>query len=266
MSFRMISLGRVLFVIALAVFGIQYFQYGKYVGGLPPVPPWAPGGAIGAYLVGAVLVTAAISLAINRKARLSALVIASLFLFCVLFLHLQHFSAVVHDGGDRTRAFEPFALAGAALVLATLLLRDTSATAPALTSGKNLILFGRVIFGFSMVVFGWQHFLYATFLATLVPAWLPTHLFWIYFTGTGMIVAGLAITFNVLGRFASYGLAVMFGLWVLVLHGPRVIAQPHNGDELSSLFVALAFCGASLIFPGALAPASCSSAPAHSDT
>jgi len=47
------------------------------------------------------------------------------------------------------------------------------------------------------VIFGWQHFLYATFLMTL-PAWLPEHAFWIYFTGTGMIVAGLAIAVNIL--------------------------------------------------------------------
>jgi uncharacterized membrane protein YphA (DoxX/SURF4 family) len=252
MDLRMILFGRLAFAISLAVFGIQYIQYGKYVGGLPPVPPWAPGGAIGAYLVGVVLVAAALSLASNQKARLSALVVGGLFLFCVLFLQLQHFSAVVHNGVDRTRAFEPFALAGAAFVLAALLPRGASGPAPPLNSKRNLTLFGRVIFGVSMVVFGWQHFLYAAFLATLVPVWLPAHLFWIYFTGVGMVVAGLAITFNVLGGIASIGLALMFGLWVLVLHGPRVIAQPHNGDELCSLFVALAFCGASIIFAGAL--------------
>jgi len=102
------------------------------------------------------------------------------------------------------------------------------------------------------VIFGWQHFLYATFLMTL-PAWLPGHAFWIYFTGTGMIVAGLAIAVNILGSVAAVGLALLFGLWVLVLHGPRVSAHQHNGDEWSSLFVALAFCGASLILCGALA-------------
>ena len=252
MSLKAVVYGRIFFAVALAVFGIQYFQFGKYQGGLPPVPPWAPGGAIGAYLVGVILLAAAISFAINKEVRISALVIGGLFLLCVLFFHLQHFSAVVHDGGERTRAFEPFALAGALLVLAALLQRDTSGGATSIASSKNLILFGRVIFGVSMVIFGWQHFLYAAFLATLVPAWLPAHLFWIYFTGTGMIAAGLAITFNVLGEIASYGLALMFGLWVLVLHGPRVIVKPHNGDEIASLFVALAFCGASLIIAGAL--------------
>jgi uncharacterized membrane protein len=245
-----IDVGQLLFAIAMGVFGIQYLHYGKYVGGLPPVPPWAPGGATGAYLVGVALIVTAVSLAIRKKAELSALVIGGLFLFCVIFLHLQHFGEVVHDGIGRTRAFEPFALAGAAFALAGVLPGGEVARS---ADGGKLVLIGRLVLGVSIVIFGWQHFLYATFLVTLVPAWLPAHAFWIYFTGTGMIVAGLAIAVNTLGSVAAAGLALMFGLWVLVLHGPRVIAHPHNGDEWSSLFVALAFCGASLILCGALA-------------
>lgn len=249
MAIKPIEVGRLLFAVVTAVFGIQYLHYGKYVGGLPPVPPWAPGGALGAYLVGVVLIAAALALATGKKARLAALVIGGLFLFCVIFLHLQHFGEVVHDGIGRTRAFEPFALAGGALVLAGALPGGLAR----LVVGGKLVLIGRLVFGLSMVIFGWQHFLYAKFLVTLVPAWLPAHAFWIYVTGTGMIVAGLAIAANILGSVAAAGLALMFGLWVLVLHAPRVLAKLHNGDEWSSLFVALAFCGASLILCGTLA-------------
>jgi len=39
----------------------------------------------------------------------------------------------------------------------------------------------------------------------------------------------------------------MFFLWVISLHAPRVIASPHNADELISLFVALAFSGTSFL-------------------
>jgi uncharacterized membrane protein len=260
------ALGRVLFAISLAVFGVQYLYFGKYVGGLPPVPPWAPGGAVGAYLVGVILLMAAIGLAANWNARLGALATGCLFLFCVLFLQLQHFSGVIHDGVDRTRAFEPFALAGALFVLAALLPANASPAPPKAASNHSLILLGRVIFAFSMVVFGWQHFLYAPFLATLVPAWLPLHLFWIYFTGVGMIVAALAIGLDKFGVPASLGLALMFGLWVLILHGPRVFNQPRTGDELSSLFVALAFCGASLIFAAALRPTAASPATVRAES
>lgn len=80
-----------------------------------------------------------------------------------------------------------------------------------------------------------------------------------------MIVAGLAIGLDKFGVPGSLGLALMFGLWVLILHGPRVAMQPRNGDEICSLFVALAFCGASLIFAAALTPVACSPAPIRAE-
>lgn len=163
------SLGRLAFAVALAVFGIQYLTFGKYMGGLPPVPPWAPGGAVGAYLVGVVLLAAAINLAVNWKARLAALITGGLFLSCALFLQFQRLSGVIHDGVERTRAFEPFALAGAAFALAALLPADPSTTLPKALSNANLILIGRIVFGFSMMIFGWQHFLYAGYLGRSYP-------------------------------------------------------------------------------------------------
>jgi uncharacterized membrane protein YphA (DoxX/SURF4 family) len=73
------------------------------------------------------------------------------------------------------------------------------------------------------------------------------HLFWTYFAGAGFIATGLATVTNIYARLASFMLGVMFLLWVLVLHAPRAIAAWHNGDEWTSLFVALAMCGASFI-------------------
>ena len=248
---NLVKLGRILFAIPLLVFGIQYIELGKYQGGLPPVPPWAPGGAVGPYLIGLVLLAAGISIISGKYARLSALVIGVLFLLCVVFLHLPHFNDVLHNGNDRTRALEPLALSGAAFALAAILPMGGVSTGDLSTNNK-LILFGRLLFGLSMIVFGAQHFLYASFLATLVMAWLPAHLFWIYLTGTAMVAAGLAITTAIQARLAGMLLGVMFLLWVLLLHTPRVFAAIHNQDELTSLFVALAFSGSSFIFAAAL--------------
>lgn len=248
---NLIKLGRIFFAIPMVVFGFQYIGLGKYQGGLPPVPPWAPGGAVGAYLIGLVLIASGVSIISRKYARLSALVIGVLFLLCVLILHLPHFSAVLHNGNDRTRALEPLALSGAALALAAIL--PTGGSSPGgLSADGKLMLFGRLLFGLSMIVFGAQHFMYASFLATLVMAWLPAHLFWIYLTGTAMVAAGLAITTAIQARLAGILLGVMFLLWVLLLHAPRVFAAIHNQDELTSLFVALAFSGSSFIFAAAL--------------
>jgi uncharacterized membrane protein YphA (DoxX/SURF4 family) len=248
---NLIKLGRIFFAIPMVVFGFQYIGLGKYQGGLPPVPPWAPGGAVGAYLVGLVLIASGVCILSRKYARLSALVIGVLFLLCVLILHLPHFSAVLHNGNDRTRALEPLALSGAAFALAAILPTGGSSPGGSSADGQP-ILFGRLLFGLSMMVFGAQHFMYASFLATLVMAWLPAHLFWIYLTGTAMVAAGLAITTAIQARLAGILLGVMFLLWVLLLHAPRVFAAIHNQDELTSLFVALAFSGSSFIFAAAL--------------
>jgi len=214
------------------------------------VPPWAPGGSVGAYLVGAVLIATGLSIAINWKARVPALVIGGLFLLCVIFLQFPHFSAVLHNGTDRTRAFEPLALSGAAFALAAVLPAEGLGAGIASSHDDQLILFGRLLFGISTILFGVQHFMYATFLATLVMPWLPAHLFWIYFTGASMVAAGLAIATGIQARLAGILLGIMFLLWVLLLHAPRVFANLHNQDELTSLFVALAFSGSSFIFAG----------------
>jgi uncharacterized membrane protein len=244
--------GRILFAISIAAFGVQYLLYGHYLGGLPPVPPWAPGGAIGAYLVGVFLIAAAVGIAAQWNARLFAALLGTLFLLCVVFLHLQHFSDVIHKGTDRTRALEPLALAAAAFVLAGIYSVDPAKAAAWHTAIKYTAKSARFVFVFTMLIFGWQHFEYAAYLATLVPAWLPAHLAWIYFTGAGFIVAGASIATKILGRLAATALGLMFFLWVLVLHAPRVYASLHNADEWSSLFVALAMAGASFLLASTL--------------
>jgi hypothetical protein len=244
--------GRLLFATGTAAFGAQYLLQGHYLGGLPPVPPWAPGGSIGAYLVGVFLIVAAVCIAAQWNARLFAALIGTLFLICVVFLHLQHFSDVIHKGNDRTRALEPLALAAAAFVLAgtfSIGYAKSSTWQTALGIASKL---ARFVFAFTLIIFGWQHFEYAAYLASLVPAWLPAHLLWIYFTGVGFIAAGASIALKILGRLSATLLGLMFFLWVVILHAPRVFASLRNADEWSSLFVALAMAGASFLLASTL--------------
>jgi uncharacterized membrane protein YphA (DoxX/SURF4 family) len=244
--------GRIFFAVGIAAFGAQYLLHGSYLGGLPPVPPWAPGGSIGAYFVGVFLILAAISIAAQWNARLFAALLGALFLFCVVFLHLQHFSDVIHKGNDRTRALEPLAIAAAAFILAgTYSLRSAKSSASQ-TVTEIAIKSARFVFAFTLLIFGWQHFEYAAYLATLIPSWLPAHLAWIYFTGAGFIFAGASIATKILGRLAATFLGLMFFLWVVILHAPRVYASLHNADEWSSFFVALAMAGASFLIASTL--------------
>lgn len=240
----LLKLGRPLFAIPFAVFGVQYFIYGHFTGGLGPYPDWLHGSAPLAYLTGAVLIAISVCILVDWQAPLATDVLAWSYLLVVLLLHTPHLSAVMNDGVVRTRALEPLGLAAAAFVLASSLL-------PASSGRVWRWQLGRFIYAACMIVFGWQHFLYHSFLKTLVPVWLPGHLFFIYFTGVAFIAAALAMLSGILARLASISLGVMFLLWFLILHIPRCLAAPRNGDEWSSAFIALTFAGASFVFAAA---------------
>jgi uncharacterized membrane protein YphA (DoxX/SURF4 family) len=238
--------GRLCFAISIALFGVQYLLYGHFEGGLALVPPWTPGTPVLAYVLGAALILSALSIATLWKVRYSAISLGTLLLLSFLFLHCLHASSILHNGTDRTRAFECLTLSAIAFALAGTLHNDSNFSAQGTTANWSLLL-GRFLFAISMIVFGAQHFMYAGFIATLIPAWIPVHLFWVYLTGTGMIVAGLSIATGILAPLASMGLGLMFLFWFLLLHAPRVVASPRNGDEWASAFVALAVSGGTFL-------------------
>jgi uncharacterized membrane protein YphA (DoxX/SURF4 family) len=248
---HLLKIGRFCFAISIAFFGFQYLLYGRFEGGLPLVPPWTQGAPALAYVLGAALILSAVSIATLWNAPYSAISLGTLLLLSFLFLHSLHASSILRNGTDRTRAFEGLTLSAIAFTLAGTLSNGRNSEAQK-TTRNSPILLGRFLFAFSMIVFGAQHFLYAAFIATLIPAWIPLHLFWVYFTGTGFIVAGLSIATGILAPLASMGLGLMFLLWFFLLHAPRVAASPRNGDEWTSAFVALAFGGGSFILAAAL--------------
>src|SRR5713226_7929732 len=110
---------------------------------------------------------------------------------------------------------------------------------------------GRVFVAVSLVVFGVQHFIYGGFVATLVPAFMPGRLFWAYFVGVAFFAAAAGILYKLMARPAATMLGVMFFLFVLLLHIPRIVANPSDGNEWTSGFVALAMCGGAWVLASA---------------
>ena len=242
----LLRLGSCFFAVSMIFFGVQYVRYHALLGGLPPVPPWTPGGSAVAYATGVLLIFGGVCIAIRRKARAGAALIAGVFLFCVLFLYWPRLHEVLYDGVDRTRFLEPLALGGAALALISLLSGDSGNPSGIRRPPEWLSRTGRWLFALPLIIFGWQHFEYARFIATLIPKWIPAHMFWVYFTAMAFIVAALAILAEKFGRLAATWLGIMFLLWTVLLHAPRVVAL-RGRDEWNSAFVALAMCGASFI-------------------
>jgi uncharacterized membrane protein YphA (DoxX/SURF4 family) len=105
----------------------------------------------------------------------------------------------------------------------------------------------RVTLAGALAGFGVHHFMYPSFIASLIPAWIPGPLFWAWATGAAFVAASLSALLGRYTRLAGTLLSVMFLCWVVVLHTPRILARP--GVELgwTSGFVALAMAGASLL-------------------
>src|SRR5215471_13702038 len=73
----------------------------------------------------------------------------------------------------------------------------------------RLIAFGPLLFGIAMAIFGADHFVGAKVVATIVPSWIPWHLFWTYFVGTALIAGALSLATTVLWRMAAGSFALM---------------------------------------------------------
>src|ERR1700723_1594142 len=73
----------------------------------------------------------------------------------------------------------------------------------------RILVFGPLFFAPPMAVFAAQHFTEARAVATLVPSWMPGHLFWTYFVGTALIAASTSIALNKQAQWAAILLAVM---------------------------------------------------------
>jgi hypothetical protein len=214
---------------------VQNLIYAGGVLALEPLPAWLPGHPGIAYLTGLMLLVCGVALVADKGVRPAAITLSALLGAWVLLLQLPPLIAAPRDGSLLTTTFETVALCGPALVLA----------------GRAKV--GRIFFGLSLPVFGFLHFRYYQYVASVIPGWVPGHLLWTYAIGVAFFAAGLSILTGVQARLTAILLGVMWGTWVLILHAPRAVAALHSRPEWTSLLIALALSGGSWIIAGGIA-------------
>jgi uncharacterized membrane protein YphA (DoxX/SURF4 family) len=234
------SLGRWFFGIAVAASGVLQLITGEFV---RLTAGAARGGqsATWPYVVGVILFATGCAIAFGRKARLAASVVTGLILVSLVFKQVPRLLENPWAGFMWTNPLKAVALAGGGLVTA-LALRDGDGAAPARPRDllEGLAVVALAIF---LVVCGVQHFVYADFVASLVPSWIPGQRFWTYATGVALIAGGAGLLVPRTSRTAATLSAVMVFLWVLLLHIPRAVAGPNHANETAGVFEALAISG-----------------------
>lgn len=238
---KLISSGRIVFATGIAAFGILCFVFRDYVAALQPISDAIPGRMLWVHATGLALLAAGIGLMTGVKARWAALLLAAILFAWCLTIHLPALVINPRNGGAWVGMFESLAMAGAALIVAGNRgdIRRTQ-TQPS----ERMVTFGRFCFGISLPVFAATHYIYADYVASVIPAWIPARPFWAYFTGLAHLCAGLAILTGIKARLAATLAGAMYGTWAVILHVPRVLDSLGNRAEATSLFVAITLCGA----------------------
>ncbi len=199
-----------------------------------PVPKtWPDRAAMGT--VSGLILLAAGGLLLPPRTRAWGALIAAVFIgLWVIVLHLPRAAAKPIDFASWNAVCEALAMASGAFVA----FRELSGQ-----SARVAIW----VMGGCYVVFGCTHFQYATFTATMVPAWLPMRIGFAYLTGAIHALSGLALLLGVRRRWAAAIEAAMMTSFVLLVHIPRVAAHPGDRFELTMLFIAVTLSSAAWI-------------------
>ena len=114
-------------------------------------------------------------------------------------------------------------IAGSAFLIAgPVSVRKELADAPGL---DKLIALGPVFVAAPLAVFAAEHLVGARFIVQVIPPWIPAPLLFTYFVGVALLAAALSLTFKKYVRLSAPLLALMFFLFVLLIHIPGVVAH-----------------------------------------
>src|SRR5215813_1092280 len=133
--------------------------------------------------------------------------------------------------------------------LFTIFLRGDWQKAPGL---DKLILFGPLFYAAPLAAFGTEHFTLTKVIASIVPSWIPWHLFWAYFVGACFIAAGLSLVTKIQARLAASLLALTFFLFVVLMDAPAWVTHPRNRIVLTLMLRELSFSGGPLALAASL--------------
>jgi uncharacterized membrane protein YphA (DoxX/SURF4 family) len=105
----------------------------------------------------------------------------------------------------------------------------------------KLILFGSLFYAMPIAAFGVEHFTETVGIASIVPAWIPWHRFWVYFVGACFIAAAFSLVTGIQARLSAGLLALTFFLFVALMDAPGFAQQPRDRFAQALLLRELSF-------------------------
>ena len=232
---KLVALRYVCFSTPLAVFGALHFFGPQSVAPLVPrYMPWRP---FWVYFVGSALIAASLSIATRTLVRWSGLLVG---IMMFSFVALIHFPGALARP-DRiiwTIVFREMSFGGAAWILAA-----TAVDGWRGSTRTVLITVGRVLIAIAVLLFGIEHFPYATVLPGVplqkqMPTWIPGRVAIDYVTGAALLVAGGSILLARKARVVTTCLGGWILLLILAIYGPVLVLalfEPGAGVKVEAI-------------------------------
>jgi len=136
-----------------------------------------------------------------------------------------------------------------AIGVAAILLRGDWQRARGL---EKLVLFGPLFYAAPLAAFGTEHFTLTPAMASIMPPWIPWHLFWVYFVGSCFLAAALSLVSGIQTRLAASLLALTFFLFVALMYAPGWVRHPHSRFALTYVMRETSFSGGALALAASL--------------
>ena len=165
--------------------------------------------------------------------------------------NLVNLSAVIAVVAIPSEVMWSYSVGGAVFAtgLATIFLRGHWQKTRGL---EKLILLGPLFYATPLAAFGTEHFTLTTAIASIVPKWIPWHLFWAYFVGACFIAAAFSLVTGIQTRLAASLLALTFFLFVVLMDVPGWLRNPGNRFGLTLALRELSFSGGPLALAASL--------------
>ena len=230
---------RIAFATGMIGLGIIGFVFGDFAGAWQSVPASMPGRQALEYAAATLMLLCGIGLLFVRTEAMAARVLFPYLALLVLLLKVPAvLKAPLVEGSWQSMAELVVVFAGGWVLFA---------------SDKRAIRAAQIVFGLALIPLGLAHFVYLGMTAPLIPAWIPFHTGWAYFTGAAQIAAGLGIVLGIYARLAASLEAAMLTAFTVLVWIPAIMLAPTSPAAWSEFSISWAVTAGAWVVAASIA-------------